>query len=92
MTSEEEPERISLKWGSLKSWHTKSEAAQAALKRYFDSGPVMMSAMAQRDTPEQKEALYALIDAIDGEIWLDWDGKQVSKEEAKEYIRNYGAK
>ena len=24
------------------------------------------------------------------EIWLDWEGKQVSREEAKEYVRNYG--
>jgi hypothetical protein len=30
-----------------------------------------------------------LIDLVD-EIWLDWEDKQVSKEEAKEYVLNYG--
>jgi hypothetical protein len=52
-----------------------------------------MSAMAQRDTPEQKNILCALIDASDVEtVHLDWDGKDVSKTEAQDYIRNYASK
>lgn len=49
-----------------------------------------MSAAVQRDTPEQKEIICQLIDGCAGEIYLDWDGVEVSKEKAKEYVRNYG--
>lgn len=84
-------DNIRLKWGSLKGWSLESEAARAALQEYFDAGTVSMSAMLQHDNDAQKEALYKLIDVADCEtIYLDWDGKYVSKEEAKEYIRNYG--
>lgn len=48
-----------------------------------------VSAMGQKDTPEQTEILCELIDAIDGEIWNDWDGKIMTKDEAKEYVRDY---
>ena len=43
------------------------EAARAAAQRYADGG-MSMSAMAQRDTPEQKQALCDLIDAINKAI------------------------
>ncbi len=46
--------------------------------------------MAQNDTPEQKEIICQLIDLVPGEIFLDWDNKDVSKEEAKKYVLNYG--
>jgi hypothetical protein len=37
--------------------------------------------------------MEALCDAIDlmDEIWLDWDGRNVSREDAKEYVRTYRA-
>ncbi len=83
-------ESLGLKWGTLKSWNITTEASKAALEKYF-SAPVSMSAMAQHDTPEQKEAICELIDVIDAvTIYLDWDGEYVSKEKAKEYVRNYG--
>ena len=50
-----------------------------------------MSAMCQHDTFDQQQALLDAIDLMD-EIWLDWEGKQVSRDEAKEYVRNYGTK
>ena len=51
-----------------------------------------MSAMMQRDTPEQKEIICKLIDLMPGEIYLAWDGKYVSKDDAKQYVLNYGQK
>lgn len=68
-----------LKWGALNSYNLKSEAALKALEELHALG----------DATEQKEALCKLIDAIDGEIDLDWYGKAVSKEKAKQYVRDY---
>jgi hypothetical protein len=45
--------------------------------------------MLQKDTPEQQQALLDLIDLMD-EIYLDWDGRYVTREQAKEYVLNYG--
>lgn len=83
-------DEITLKWGTLKGWNMLSEAGQAALKAYFAAGPQSLSAISQRDDEGQTEALCALIDAADLEtVYLDWDGKDVSKEEAKAYLRDY---
>jgi hypothetical protein len=47
--------------------------------------------MAQKDTQRQKEIICELIDLCDGDtIYLDWDGEDVTKEKAKEYVLNYG--
>lgn len=46
----------------------------------------------QRQTPEQRELICDIIDAVDGEIWNDWDGVTMSKDEAKKYVREYGQK
>jgi hypothetical protein len=80
---------LSLKWGTLKSWDIHSETGRALLKRYFEIGS-SAGAMTQKDTPEQKDIICQLIDGCAGDtIYLDWDGKDVSKEEAKAYVRNY---
>jgi hypothetical protein len=79
---------LTLKWGTLKSWDIQTETGRALLKRWAELG-ASMSAMAQRDTPEQKEIICQLIDGCEGEIYLDWDGVYVSKEKAKEYVRGY---
>ena len=79
---------LTLKWGTVKAWELKSDEAKAALQKWVDYG-VSMSAMAQKDSPEQMQALLDAIDFMD-EIYLDWEGKFVSKDEAKEYVRNYG--
>jgi hypothetical protein len=78
-----------LKWGTLKGWDLKSEAALAAAQKLDDLGPRSMSAMAQRDTAEEKQALCDLIDAIDGEIMNDWSGEVMTKDEAKKYVLEY---
>lgn len=80
--------RLTLKWGTVKGYDLETDEAVAALQKWADHG-VAMSAMAQKDTPEQQQALLDAIDHMD-EIWLDWEGKQVTREEAKEYVRNYG--
>ena len=79
-----------LKRGTLKGWDMKSEAAKAAAAAYLNAGPQTMSAMAQRDTEDQKKALCDLIDAIDGTITNDWSGEDMSKDEAKRYVMEYG--
>ncbi len=82
--------RLSLKWGTLKSWKFDSPEAKPLLKEYGEIGSCY-SAMAQKDTPRQKEIICQLIDLCDGDtIYLDWDGKDVSKQEAKDYVMNYG--
>jgi len=81
---------LTLKWGTLKAWNLTSEKGKELLRRYIDLG-ASMSAMAQKDTPEQKDLICQMIDECGAEtIYLDWDGKDVSKEEAKAYVLEYG--
>ena len=84
-------ESLLLKWGTLKGWDLKSDASVAAMRKYHEAGPVSMSAMSQRDNAAQKAALCELIDAIDGPITNDWSGEDMTKEEAKKYVLEYGA-
>lgn len=91
MSTEQKVDSLALKWGTLKRWEIHSETGRALLKRYHEIGS-SASAMAQHDTPEQKEIICQLIDGCAGDIYLDWDGVEVSKEKAKEYVRNYGKK
>lgn len=82
-------EHILLKWGTIKGWNLgDNEAAIEAAKRY-EAGGMSMSAMAQRDTPEQKQALCDMIDAINGPITNDWSGEAMTKDEAKKYVLEY---
>ena len=81
---------ISLKWGTLKSWRLHSDKGLELLRAYAALGS-SMSAMAQHDTPEQKELICQMIDECNAEtIYLDWDDIDVSKDDAKKYVREYG--
>ena len=81
---------LTLKWGTLKAWNLHSANGQALLKRYFEIGS-SASAIFQHDTPEQKALICQMIDECDADtIHLDWDGVDVSKEEAKKYVMDYG--
>ena len=82
-------ESLTLKWGTLKGWDLKHPASLALLQRYIDLGASMSAAM-QRDTPEQKQIICELIDAVDGKIWNDWEGGTMTKEAAKAYVMAYG--
>lgn len=88
----EEGTHLTLKWGTLKSWNFKAiPEAIPLLKRYNEIGS-SMSAIAQHDTPEQKEIICKLIDLLPRgmKVYLDWDGKYVTKAEAKKYVKGYG--
>lgn len=82
-------DEITLKWGSLKAWNITTPAARDILQKWAALG-VSMSAIAHRDTAEQKRLLCELIDAADcDQIYLDWDGEYVSKDVAKAYVMDY---
>lgn len=84
------PEGLTLKWGTVKGWNLKEDGpAFAALKKYHEIGNVSFGVMQQRDTDEQRQALCECIDAVDGEIWNDWEGRAMTKDEAKKYITEY---
>lgn len=86
----EEAESLTLKWGTLIRWRLKSEKSLGIAKAYMALG-FSASAMDQRDIPKQKKLLCDLIDSVDGEIWNDWEGKVLTKDEAKKYVTEYGA-
>lgn len=75
----------------MKGWDLKSDAARAAAKAYLEAGEQSLSAMSQRDTERQKVALCDLIDAINGTIRNDWSGEAMTKDEAKQYVMEYGS-
>ncbi len=80
---------LTLKWGTIKGWDGFDEVQMSILDR-FDC----MSASCMLDRPDanRREILCELIDTINGEIWNDWDGRLMTKEDAKKYVREYGAK
>lgn len=83
-------EHLTLKWGSLKSWNFEQEKTRELLQRWAAIGH-SASAILHHDTPEQKRLICELIDAGDFKtVFLDWDNKEVSKEEAKKYVMEYG--
>ena len=85
----EQQDHISLKWGTLKSWRLHSERGQELLKQYAEIG-MSAGAMQQCDTPEQKALICQMIDECSADtIYLDWDGKEVQKDEAKAYVMGY---
>jgi hypothetical protein len=87
----ENENHLTLKWGTLKSWNFEGiEEAIPLFKRYGEIGSSFGAAQ-QNDTPEQKEIICKLIDLVPGEIYLDWSGEYVSKEEAKKYVMEYGS-
>lgn len=86
--TETKEEHLTLKWGTLKSWSF-GEWAKPLFKEYSEIGS-SMSAVLQKDTPRQKEILCELIDKGNFKtVYLDWDDKEVSKEEAKRYVMEY---
>ncbi len=82
-------ECLGLKWGTLKYWDFgENERALAAYNKWFYLGSCT-SAMAQNNTPEQKELICEIIDAINGPIKNDWSGEEMTKDEAKKYVMEY---
>lgn len=90
---ENQPNYVTLKWGTLKSWDfTGSEKGIKLLKEYAKDG-ISYGGMTQNDTPRQKEIICELIDlCTDDTIYLEWDDEYVSKQKAKDYVMNYNKK
>lgn len=85
-----EKNELTLKWGTLKAWNfSNSEKGKKLLREYNEIGS-SFSAMAQNDTPRQKEIICELIDlCVSGTVYLDWDSIYVSNKKAKEYVMTY---
>lgn len=82
-------ENLLLKWGTIKGWDDLTDKSVEILKRFFADG-MCMSAMMDKPDDARKEILCELIDQLDGTIWNDWDNKQMTKDEAKKYVMEYG--
>lgn len=90
----ENKDYLLLKWGTLKGWCFKnSPEALEAFKEYVSIGS-SYSAMAQRDTPRQKELICIMIDKVNGPVSSDWTGEDWTdnREAAKKYVMEYGVK
>lgn len=85
-----ENDYITLKWGTLKPCHLTNPALDPLIEEYDREGGSNISAMAQRDTPRQKEIICEMIEIIGKPVLNDWSGEEMSVEEAKEYVMNYG--
>ena len=82
-------DHLTLKWGTLKASAFHSEKAKELLREYEELCSSWEDAQ-QHDTPRQKEIICELIDEGNfKKVYLDWDGKYVSKKEAKKYVMNY---
>jgi len=87
-----ERETLRLKWGSVKGWDNLSDSGAAALQKWADLGTSMSAATHPR-TDEHKAALCDAIDVIAGNggmIWNDWNGAEMSADDAKRYVMEYG--
>jgi hypothetical protein len=84
-------EHLTLKWGTIKGWDNFTEQSQSIVQRFYSDG-VPMSAMADRPDDDRRKILCELIDQLDGEIWDDWNGVAMTKDEAKRYVLDYGKK
>ncbi len=80
-------ESITLKWGTIKGWDHLSKSSIVIVSKYYKDGKPM-SAMMDRPDDESKEILCQLIDNVE-EIYNDWTGKYMTKDEAKSYVREY---
>lgn len=78
-----------LKWGTLKRWDFQTDDAKKLFAEYCDIGSSASAAM-QNDTQRQKEIICELIDLCEEPITNDWSGDKMTRQEAKDYVMNYG--
>lgn len=81
-------EKLSLKWGTLKSWNFQEDGlAFESFKKLED---LSVSAMLNKHDEQEKLIICEIIDNLQADlIYLDWDGVYISKEEAKKYVMDY---
>lgn len=81
--------KLTLKYGTLKSWDFYTQKANELLDEYKKIGSKSCAIM-QQDAQRQKEIICELIDECDtATIFLEMEGKYVSKQKAKQYVINY---
>lgn len=82
---------LRLKWGTLKAWDfSNSPEALAAYQEYYDIESSKTDGL-EVDTPRQKELICKMIDTVNGQVTIWWnDPNTQTREDAKEYIMNYG--
>lgn len=86
----DEDDYILLKWGTLKGfWLRNSSESLSLLQKYLELG-YDQSAALQKYTQEQKELLCQAVEKLNGIVQNDWTGKEMSKEAAIKYIKEYG--
>ena len=88
MVTTESNGSLLLKWGTIKGWEGLDAAAMEKLQEFSDLG-MSMGAAQQVMTDAHKDKLCELIDLVD-EIQNDWTGEDMTPEEAKKYVREYG--
>lgn len=82
---------ILLKWGTLKGWCFQNSPEAVKLFDEWAALGSSFSAMMQKDTPEQKQLICKMIDAVNGPVSNDWEGTTYeTKEDAKKYVLEYG--
>jgi hypothetical protein len=82
---------ILLKWGTVKGWCFEKDCNQKAfslLQEYMEEMP--LGCATHRPDDEKRKILCNVVDVFTGDIQNDWTGEIMSKEQAKEYIINYG--
>ena len=81
-----------LKWGRLKSCNLTSEKGRDLVNRYCaERAP--LGALTGNDTPEMRDLICQMIDECNAatiHLALDPDGVNVTKDEAKRYVVEYG--
>lgn len=88
----EEKDSLTLKWGTLKAWNIVSPAAKKVGEDIDGRGlEWSLGAMQQVMTPDHKNAICDLIEAVNCDtIYNDWEGTEMTKDEAKKYVMEYG--
>jgi len=79
---------ITLRFGTVKTWLLDGKEARDALQKWADHG-INIGIVSHKDTPEQQQDLLNALEFMD-KIWLDWHEVEVTKEEARKYILDYG--
>ena len=95
MTDTAKKPSLTLKWGTIKGWNNCLDGTpfRAAFEEFAAIDGMSMSAMQQGRTDAHKLALCKMIDAVSdagGEVWNDWDGVIMDRDQAKEYVMEYG--
>jgi hypothetical protein len=82
--------RLLLKWGTVKGWEfaDATPKEKELLTAFLENSP--MSCAMDKPDERRKTLLCELIDVFSGEIKNDWSGEIMTKDEAKQYVMEYG--